>query len=96
MRKFERPYGYLTSGDVAQMSKLKGLQVHYFLEDYGCDIGGRRCIKESAFLALKEAHKLEAYYGYPMWASVVRKGLKKKYKRRIDRYGRLAGTAERV
>lgn len=77
-----KPYGYLTSGDIAQISPLKGQQVHYFLKDYGVEIDGRMCIKESTFRALED-HWGE-YRGYPMYSAQVRKkGLKKRYRRRV-------------
>lgn len=83
-------YGYLTSGDIAQISPLKGQQVHFFLEDYGVEIQGRMRIKESDLRKLESMHKLDAYRGYPIWSEIVRK-LRRPYRKRVKHGSNVIG-----
>ena len=86
MTRIERPFGYLTGGDVAQMCELKGQQVYYFMQDYGCKVGSRMCIKPNYFYALLAEGKISPYKAYPMYsAQIHKKGLKREYRKRVGK-----------
>lgn len=80
MYRYERPYGYLTSGDVAQLSPLKGQQVYQLLKEHGDTVNGRLCIKESVFRQLESNRMIDKYRAYPMWSDAVRNS-RKPYRR---------------
>lgn len=73
MTKWQKPYGYLTSGDIAQISGLRGMQVRDFLYDHGVEIDGRMVIRETYFRDLEKRGKLLEYRGRPTWTDKIRK-----------------------
>ena len=81
---WEKPEGWMTSGDIAQACSLRGQQVYWLLQDHGTNIDGRMCIKRELFEALKHDGTLANYTGYSIWRDEVRgKKLRRPYTRRV-------------
>lgn len=78
MKNWIKPYGYLSSGDIAQISGLRGMQVQDFLHDFGVEIDGRMVIKENQYRALEEQGTLLNYKSRPTWNDKIRKADRRK------------------
>lgn len=66
------PAGYITSGDVNQMSGLRGQQIKALMDEHGTEIGSRTYIRFDIFEQLKKDDELRKYLAIPMYGTRIR------------------------
>jgi hypothetical protein len=61
------PTGYVTAGDIARLTDLRGWQIGVLMQDYGTTIAGKQYIRFDILYKLRESGLLVKYRNESFW-----------------------------